>query len=187
MALVFKLGLALVRALKLTLGLLLLLARAWLDSIAVDCEATVASLVRPILLLLIWACIGAECSNAKEFITFLASVCCLATIVAVELIFGAVRAGAFSRELTLLLGAVAVAETTLSDCFAAGTTVAVAAGAAVAVAEASAGVAAAAETGTAALATEAVLASDWPWALLLALALVLATVVALVLGAGALF
>ena len=168
MALVFKLGLALVRALKLTLGLLLLLARAWLDSIAVDCEATVASLVRPILLLLIWACIGAECSNAKEFITFLASVCCLATIVEVELIFVAVIAGAFSRELTLLLGAVAVSETTLSDCFAAG-------------------VAAAAETGTAALATEAVLASDWPWALLLALALVLATVVAFVVGAGALF
>ena len=181
MALVFKLGLALVRALKLTLGLLLLLARAWLDSIAVDCEATVASLVRPILLLLIWACIGAECSNAKEFITVLASVCCLATIVAVELIFGAVRAGAFSRGLTLLLGEVAVSEITLSDCFASE------AGAAAAVAEAAAGIAAAAETGTSALATEAVLASDWPWALLLALALVLATVVALVLGAGALF
>ena len=88
MALVFKLGLALVRALKLALGLLLLLARAWLDSIAVDCEATVASLVRPILLLLLLRGlgIGAECSNAKEGITVLASVCCLATIVEVELI-----------------------------------------------------------------------------------------------------
>ena len=60
-----------------------------------------------------------------------------------------------------------MSETILSDCFA--------------------GVAAAAKTGTAALDTEAVLATDWPWALLLALALVLATVVALVLGVGALF
>ena len=70
-----------------------------------------------------------------------------------------------------------MSETILSDCFAA------AAGAASAVAEAAAGVAAAAETGTAALDTEATLAGDWT----LALALVLATVVALVLGAGALF
>ena len=70
-----------------------------------------------------------------------------------------------------------MSETILSDCFAA------AVGAAAAVAEASAGVAAATETGTAALDTEATLAGDWT----LALALVLATVVALVLGAGALF